>query len=323
MSAPTATGYVHQVLFFTSPDELLATAVPFLRDGLTAGDMVILTCRDEYNALLVGALGPDPRIACVQPGGIYTRPAVAADAYHRMVAQRAAGGARRTRVVGEPRFGADPDWAECSRFEAICNAALATSPLTSACAYDVGAVPEPVIGDLADAHPFVLTPTSRIRNERYVDPATFLRRSTAGPDPAEQTNPAVEFAALIDLQQVAALRRWLRSALHAYAVDPSVTADLVAAVHEVVVNALVHGRPPVRVRLWTPPGRLVCTVTDAGKGFDDPLAGYVRPDRDDTFGLGAGLWLVRQLCDRIETARTPSGFTVRLITSTRLSVDAR
>jgi anti-sigma regulatory factor (Ser/Thr protein kinase) len=320
VSAPTVTNHVHQMLFYESADELLAAAVPFLREGLTAGDATILTCRDENNTLLADAFGLDPRIVCLPSAAIYTRAATAAEAYRRLVGQRVAAGARRVRVVGESYFGADPDsWAECSRYEAIVNAALAACPLTTTCALDMRTLPAPVIENMISAHPLVLTPTGRIRNERYVDPATFLRRSMAGPDPVEQASPAVEFTAVTDLHQMTTLRHQLRAALDACALDRRIREDVVAAVQEVVVNGVEHGRPPVRVRLWGIPDRLVCTVTDTGQGFDDPLAGYVRPDGDDPCGPGAGLWLARQRCDRVEMMQGPRGFTVRLVTSTQVA----
>ena len=82
---------------------------------------------------------------------------------------------------------------------------------------------------------------------------------------------------------------------------------------EVVRRIAAEGEPPVTVRVWLSPGRVVCTVTDRGLGFDDPFAGYVR-------GGGArlpegqfGLWLARELCDELLTAQTPEGFTVRLV----------
>lgn len=319
MNIPVATNYIHQGLFFTSPDELLTTAVPALREGFAAGDAVILACRDEHNALLADVLGPYPRITALSPDRIYTRAATAAETYRRLVGKQVAAGARRVWVVGElDNFRAGTDgWTECERYESITNAALAACPLTTICVWDMRRLPPAVVEDLLAAHPFVLTPAGRVRNERYVDPVSFLRRCRSGPDPVEQSSPAVEFGPLTELRQVADLRDRLRAALDTPAADPRVTVDVVAAVHEVVVNGLVHGSPPVRVRLWTPDGRLLCTVTDAGEGFDDPLAGYVRADGDDPFGPGAGLWLARQLCDRIEMARTVAGFTVRLSTSTR------
>ncbi|MGC9669927.1 anti-sigma factor RsbA family regulatory protein [Planosporangium sp. 12N6] len=318
MPALTVTNHVHQMLLWESPDDLLTAAVPFLRAGLTAGDAAILACRDEYNALLAGALGRDPRVDRVRSAGIYTRAAVTAETYRRLINQRIDAGARRVRVVGEPNFGTGPDaWAECERYEAIVNVALAACRVTTTCALDARTLPAPVIEDLITAHPFVLTPAGRVPNERYVDPATSLRRSAPGPDPVEWTGPAVEFAAVTDLHQVPDLRHQLRVALDTYGVARRIGENVVAAVHELVVNGLVHGRAPVRVRFWVPPGRLVCMVTDTGQGFDDPLAGYARPAADNPIGTGTGLWLARQLCDRIEMVRTRSGFTVRLSISTR------
>jgi len=44
---------------------------------------------------------------------------------------------------------------------------------------------------------------------------------------------------------------------------------------------------------------------DRGDGFDDPAAGYLAPRE----GIGAGLWVARQLTWRIEFFRSPAGFT--------------
>jgi anti-sigma regulatory factor (Ser/Thr protein kinase) len=77
-----------------------------------------------------------------------------------------------------------------------------------------------------------------------------------------------------------------------------------------VTNAFRYGGPPVHVRVWTTPFRLLCTVTDCGAGADLLFAGYSRGDVDEQ--TGAGLWLARQTCDRLDAYPTPGGFTVRL-----------
>ena len=69
----------------------------------------------------------------------------------------------------------------------------------------------------------------------------------------------------------------------------------------------------MRIRLWSTARQTVCTVTDAGPGFDDPLAGYLPAHGGDMSRGGMGLWLARQLCDQVTLARTPDGFTVRLV----------
>jgi hypothetical protein len=52
----------------------------------------------------------------------------------------------------------------------------------------------------------------------------------------------------------------------------------------------------------------VCEIADGGPGFDDPLAGYLAPRQ----GVGAGLWVARQLTWRLEFLRSPDGFTARI-----------
>lgn len=58
--------------------------------------------------------------------------------------------------------------------------------------------------------------------------------------------------------------------------------------------------------------RLLRTITDQGPGFDDPFADYLPAGGKYLAHGGRGLWLARQLCDQLDTYRTPEGFTVRL-----------
>ncbi|MDG4801890.1 ATP-binding protein [Micromonospora sp. WMMD980] len=82
------------------------------------------------------------------------------------------------------------------------------------------------------------------------------------------------------------------------------------AVSEVVGNALRHGTPPVRLRLWSAPDRIVVAVHDRGPGPKDPYAGLL-PAGDGTEG-GLGLWITHQSCDHVTHHRDADGFTIRL-----------
>lgn len=132
-----------------------------------------------------------------------------------------------------------------------------------------------------------------------------------GQNPPEIMLPAVEVGDLNDL-------RWLRHRVHGVLgpskLSPERLADFVVAVSEVATNAVVHGEPPVDVRMWSVSGRYLCAVRDRGPGFDATSAGYA-PARDDLSGGGMGLWLARQLCDELTTSRTGAGFTVCLAIS--------
>ena len=76
---------------------------------------------------------------------------------------------------------------------------------------------------------------------------------------------------------------------------------LVIAVNEITTNAVVHGRAPAGLRLWTSADDVLCEVRDAGYGIDDEFAGQVLPVPDSVGGRG--LWLARVLCDDLDIGR--------------------
>ena len=112
-------------------------------------------------------------------------------------------------------------------------------------------------------------------------------------------------------QALWATRRVLRSVLEVCGWG-SATSELDAS--EAVTNALIHGLPPVRLRLWTGPDRIVATVTDGGDGPADPFVGLLPVT--DTCSAGLGLWLTHQLCSHVTLDTTDDGFTIRLIVET-------
>jgi anti-sigma regulatory factor (Ser/Thr protein kinase) len=303
-------GHVHDALFYGSDDDLRAAGVPFFRAGFAAGDRAMLACSARTAALLVAALNDDVRISVLPHSELYQRPARTIAEYQRLMDHAVATGAQRVRLIGEIDFGVNrADWIEWCRYEAAVNHALRKYPLWSVCAYDTQRLPGEVLDAGFLTHPNVITTGSRGPNPRYVDPAEFLRRSAqVGPDPLETTRPAVQLDELTDL---APLRRTFERTLAESAVPATTADEFLFAVNEVATNAAVHGRPPVRVRLWSAPDRLLCTVTDGGPGFDNPFAGYVPAHDGGLSHGGRGLWLARQLC-RIDMFRTSEGFTVRL-----------
>lgn len=83
--------------------------------------------------------------------------------------------------------------------------------------------------------------------------------------------------------------------------------DIRLAVHEAVVNAVMHGGPPVTVSVLERPGALEVVVTDAGRARRD--AAPVRPPDE----RGRGTTLLRGCSDEVEIVAAPAGGrTVRL-----------
>jgi anti-sigma regulatory factor (Ser/Thr protein kinase) len=313
VNTATAPGYRHHALLYDSPAQLMDAAVPFLAEGLAADELAVLSCRAEHNAQLVAALGGHEHILTLAHEDIYLRIAHAVATYRRLVQQQVAAGAPRVRLVGEVRFGNSPDsWTEWTHFEAICNVALGPLPLSSVCAYDTRELPAPMRRGVEQTHPALLTAGGRVTNDRYTPPEAVLRRTPRHtPEPLPATPRMLHVATLTHAGQLADIRAQLGLVLSGTPRHERLRADFVIATAEVLTNALQHGRPPVDLRLWTTPTRLVCDVTDHGEGFDDPLAGYV-PYGDDL--ARAGLWLARQCCDTLDFFTTPRGFTAQLTT---------
>ncbi|HEX2073372.1 MAG TPA: sensor histidine kinase [Geodermatophilus sp.] len=311
MSSGTREGFLHSALFFRSDDEFLSATVPFVQEGLAAGEPALIVCDDRRNALLAGLLPHDDRVTVLPRGAVYTRPAHVGASYERLVNGLLSGGAPGTRLVSEPSFGTEAwAWRAWTAFEAAANVAFAPLPFTAACGYDLRVLPGPMRLDVERSHPYLLTAAGSVANDAYMDPAALIG-GTPPPDPLEATPPALDLVGIPDRAAAARARDRVRSTVDAACPYPPVGSDFLVAVAEVVANALEHGRPPLRIRVWTTPSRLLCTVTDHGPGSALHLAGLSRGhiDRD---GPGAGLWLARQTCDHLDAYPTAEGFTVRL-----------
>ncbi|MFB9689026.1 anti-sigma factor RsbA family regulatory protein [Amycolatopsis plumensis] len=300
-------GYDHAAVHYGGDEELLAVAVPFLEAGLAAGEPTVVSMAPERAELVRDALSPSARVEYLSTRDLYARPAAAIKSYRELLAGFVADGAAGIRVFGEiPPAVIDTSWDWWARYESAVNHAYGEFPLRSMCAYDTRTTPRHVLDDVARTHPFVATPGGgHHTNTGYVDPLSFLadpRPMT--PLPIESTAPRAELA---NPRPADARRAVLATApldLPADEVD-----DLVLAVSEIVDNALRHGRPPVRVRIWAGAGQMVVSVHDAGTGPADPFAGLLPADR--SIG-GRGLWIAHQICSQVTLHRDETGFTARL-----------
>ena len=126
-----------------------------------------------------------------------------------------------------------------------------------------------------------------------------------------------------ELAQVARVDEAVRAHAEEMGFDEAVRGEIELAIHEAVVNAVVHGNRgrrelPVEVTLGSDDHgdgiALVATVRDRGDGFDlaslpDPLDARRR-----LASSGRGILLMRALMDTVEHSTHPLGGTsVRLV----------
>jgi anti-sigma regulatory factor (Ser/Thr protein kinase) len=303
--------YVHEAVYFDAAAGLVDASAPLLRQALDRGEGVALACSDANNRALAEALGDDDRLVVLPRPEIYRKAITAVAFFRDFVQGRLDAGADRVCVVGEVDFGTDARAGrEWRRYEALLNHALRPFPLWSLCGYDVRVLPEPVLATGELTHPYLRRGGMRAPNPAYVDPAELMRLTDVDAALVPQVGPAVTIPDVLNLDE---LHRELTELLVTEGLGRERVEEVVLAVHEVVANGWRHGKPPVSVRVWFPRGRVVCTVTDQGVGFDDPFAGYVQGARAELSDGRFGLWLARQFCDEVATSRTGEGFVVRLV----------
>jgi anti-sigma regulatory factor (Ser/Thr protein kinase) len=296
-------GLRHNALVYDSRDEYLAVAVPFLKEGIEAGEGAIVAHTKPGLALMREALGPAAaQVTFVDVSSAYTRPAHTLAAYHAVYAEQL----RNTptlRAVADVQFGPDPaEWGLWTGYEAVFNRSFSHLPVWVLCSYNANGTPAQIIEGIWQTHPEVVDGDTWTTSADYEDPADLLRRLTPPPTPLADLRP-IGFGR--DLEE---FRERLARELVIESVSEAKALDMLLAATEVAANAIEHGGGVEAVRVGRAHGRFVCEIVDRGSGFDDPTAGYLAPRE----GIGTGLWVARQLTWQIEFFRSESGFTARV-----------
>jgi anti-sigma regulatory factor (Ser/Thr protein kinase) len=301
-------GYLHEAAFYSSAAELLDVVLPFLMDGVAAGEPTLAAFGDAHTALIRDALPPDVKVDFLPAGARYVRPASAIREFRSLLAGHVEAGAGQIRLAGElPATLFGTSWDAWARYESAVNHLYDEFPLWSMCAYDRVRTPAYVLDDVARTHPRAAVPGGRhLPHVSYLPPAAFLplvrtRPGTTGPLAAPHTE-------LHDPSPADA--RHAVCAADDGRLGPDALDDLTVAVSETVTNAHRHGTPPVTVRVWALPDRLVVSVSDGGPGPADPFAGLL-PAGDGARG-GLGLWVTHQCCDHVTEHHAPHGYTVTM-----------
>lgn len=300
-------GYVHDVAFYDSEQRLLDLLLPHLAEAAASGEPVFLALQPAETALVRSAIGHDPNAWFLPTLTTSARPPAAIHALRRDLEAVLAGVDRIRAVTMTPHPGLGARWAGWRRYESAVNELLADLPVWGLCLYDLRVTPPHVVEDVWRTHPHItIAPGDHRTNDRYEPPRTFLSASQFVARKAHE-------AATPDVELVEPDEATGRQAVAAAATTAGLAEDaqdsIVLATSEVVTNARVHGRPPVRLRIWQTPGAVSVHVSDRGPGPADPLAG-LRPPDDSSFG-GRGLWLAHQLVE-LSTGQDDDGYTVEL-----------
>ncbi len=304
---PHAGSFDHPALLYRGADEYLAGTVPFIAEGLAAGEPVAVSVPGANLRLLRLALGDDSRRVAMHdmtvvgrnPGRIL--PAV-------LLAFANAHPGRRVRIIGEPIWASrsTAEYPACVQHEAHINTAFAGRDAAILCPYDTANLPPAWLDDAERTHPVMLTSTGRRHSAQFADPVTVAAEFNEPlPDP-----PPDAARHAVELGELPALRGIVTDHATRAGLDPDRVAAVTIAVNELVSNTVEHAGPGGELAVWITDEHLVCQVRDAGH-IADPMAGRL-PVPGDGLDGGRGLLLVHQLCDLVRIHTTPEGTTVRV-----------
>jgi anti-sigma regulatory factor (Ser/Thr protein kinase) len=304
-------GHFHEAGFYGSDAEFAALIVPFVEEGVAAGEPVIIGYDDRKAGLLRSWLADPSAVEFIGDQSLYATPARAIATYRRLFEFHTARGAAQIRIAGDvPHPGNGGRFEGWDRYESAVNTVWQDFPVWGRCLYDTTTASPAVLEVVERTHPRLLWPSGQRRpSERYQQVPVFKGLPPV-PDPLEATTPMAELTG----RPAADTRHALEQIGRGRIADATLT-DLIIGASEAASNALRYGEPPVTVRIWATTDRIVVSIHDTGPGPTDPLAGLI-PAASSRPNAGLGLWIMHQLDIDTALIHTGGGFTVRLRTGT-------
>lgn len=299
----------HEAFLYAGEDSFLSGVVPFIRDGVAAGEPILAAVSEARIRLLRSTLGSEAeRLRFVDIGEVGRNPARVIPVWRDFLDVHAVAD-RPVRGIGEPVWSgrSAAELAECGLHESLLNLAFDDGlPWRLMCPYDVEALASETLETAYRTHPFLVDEQGVEHESECYAPLADAPGAFDGslPRPPAPT-PAVAFAE-DDLPQV---RAHVYGRAREAGLDPERTANLVLAISELAANSIRHAGGRGEVRVWAEPDELIAEVTDGGT-FEDPLVGRIRPTPVQLYGRG--LWLVNQFCDLVQIRSSESGSVVRV-----------
>jgi anti-sigma regulatory factor (Ser/Thr protein kinase) len=300
------------VALYDSDEDLRRRVLPFLREGLAAGETVVVLVSGHAATRLRDGLGADhAHVQWQVPRVSYRSLGPMVDGLRRYLAGQREDG-HQVRLLAEYHTSSSAArTAAYLRFEAASNDVLGDYGFPWACLYDRRRYPPEVLEEVTQVHPHLLDREGRATDStRFLPPDTYL---AAHPGPLS----AVPAHLPLDIPlgaagQLATVRHAAVEAARSLGLPAEDDNDFELAAGEILSNAIRHGELPGRVRLWATPRHVVFRVDDQGSGDDIATKGFRPPDPAHPHRGGMGVWFARQLADAVHVNTGPAGAAVEL-----------
>lgn len=297
----------HWALFYRGEEGFVDGVLPFIRQGIEAGEPTVVMVSAEKIELLRGAVGGDPDgVMFTDMDQVGANPARIIPAWRRFVEEHA-DGKRPLRGIGEPICAnrTTAEVVECERHEALLNLAFDDAHgFDLLCPYDLEAHDTEVIAEAERSHPVLVEDGRGRASDRYRGiEAIAAPFDVPLPEPPVR---ATEFR--FEAATLSELRTFIRRYGSEAGIDGQAIENLVTGVNELATNSVRHGGGRGTAKLWREHDLFVCEIRDPGK-ISAPLSGRIEPPISDL--RGRGLWLANHICDLIQIRSAPEGTRAR------------
>ena len=297
--------FVHSAAFYRGDGDYLDTLLPFVMQGLDAGDPVVVVVPAHNLQLLRDALGDNAdRVEMSDMEQVGRNPANTFAAF----ATALAGGDRDRRmwIVAEPIWPgrSREEYPACVQNEALYNTAFTGHRVATLCPYDAVRLSERVLADARRTHPLI-----HVDGEDLPSPEFSWQTAFTEFNQPLVTAPTAATCDIADPEDLSTARSFAAQRAYEAGLSADRISDLHLIVTELATNSLTYTPGGCRLAVWSSNGKLVCEVRDHGR-FDDPLAGR-RPAPANAIG-GRGLLLVNALADLVRVHTSDTGTTIQV-----------
>jgi len=297
--------YRHEAFLWHDASDFTAGIVPFIRDGLEAGEPVMVAVSALHTKWLRDALDGQAEVEFVDIDELGRNPAQIIPIWQQFLDTRS-GPFRPVRGIGEPIWpGRRPEeLVECQLHEAMLNIAIdPDTPFWLICSYDAVTLSPAVLEEAHRSHPAIVDAGSYQGSAHYTGRAHVDEMFAA--DLSELVGRPI--ATVVTAHNVSRLYTYIKLELYVAGLPAGAAGDLAAATQQLALNSLQRGAAEVTVQLWSQPHALICEVVD-DTVIDDVLLGRRVPVEDEHDGL----WHANQVCDLVQMRSSSAGTTVRV-----------
>jgi transcriptional regulator with XRE-family HTH domain len=146
----------HRALLYSTEDEFLNTAVPYMADGVDRSEAVLAVTTKPNSELLRERLGADAGGAEFAESAVWYRsPAGALESYRAFATAELEAGRPWVRIVGEPVWAgrSEDEIRLWTRYESLLNLYFAAWPVSIVCPYDERSLPPEISRHAHLTHP--------------------------------------------------------------------------------------------------------------------------------------------------------------------------